>query len=89
MPKFRIKAIVASKGLTLKGLADKINVTHQFVSGIVNEKNSPNISTLEKIAEALEVPVASLFSDYLTPNSAIIICPQCGSRIDITAATPR
>ena len=89
MSKFRIKAIVASRGLTIKGLAEKIGVTPQSISVIVNEKTSPNISTLEKIAEALDVPVASLFTDYLAPNPATIICPRCGARIDIKTATPR
>lgn len=89
MSKFRIKAIVASKGMTLKQLADKMEITPQTLGGIVNEKNNPNISTLEKIAEALDVPLASLFTDYLAPNPATIICPQCGSRIDIKTATPR
>ena len=77
--------------MTLKQLADKMEITPQTLGGIVNEKNNPNISTLEKIAEALDVPgvpFASLFTDYLAPNPATIICPQCGSRIDIKTATP-
>ena len=89
MPKFRIKAIAAARGLTMKGLAEKMGVTPQTLGGIISEKNSPNISTLERIAAALDVPVASLFTDYLMPNPATIICPQCGARIDIKTATPR
>lgn len=89
MAKLRIKNIVAAKGMTLKGLAEKMDVTPQTLGNIVNEKGNPNVATLEKIAEALEVPVASLFADYLAPNSAIIICPQCGARIDIQTGTSK
>lgn len=89
MAKFRIKTIVASKGITMKGLAEKIGITPQSLSSIVNEKTNPNISSLEKIAEALDVPVSSLFADYLSPNSAIVICPYCGGRVDIKTGTPQ
>lgn len=89
MAKLRIKNIVVAKGMTLKGLADRIGITPQSLGNIVNEKNNPNISTLEKIANALDVPVSSLFTDYLEANSAVIICPQCGARINIQTGTPK
>ncbi len=89
MRKFRIKTIVASRGMTMKGLAEKIGITPQSLGNIVNEKSNPNISSLEKIAEALEVPVSSLFTDYLSPNSSVIICPHCGARVDIKTGEPR
>ncbi len=65
MAKFRIKNIVAAKGMTLKSLAEKMGITPQTLGNIVNEKSNPNISTLERIAKVLEVPVSSLFTDYL------------------------
>lgn len=83
MPKFRIKTIISAKGLTTKILAEKMGIKPQTLSAIINEKNSPNITTLEKIAEALNVPVSSLFTDYLAENHATLICPHCGGRIDI------
>ena len=83
MAKFRIKSVIAARGMTTKTLADKMGVKPQSISAIINEKTNPNISTLEKMAEALEVPVASLFADYLSPNTAIVICPQCGGRSKI------
>lgn len=89
MAKFRIKTIVAAKGMTLKSLAEKLEVTPQFLSGIVNEKNNPNLTTLEKIAEALEVPVSSLFADYLSPNHSVLICPHCGGRVEIATGNPK
>lgn len=89
MSKLRIKNIIAAKGMTIKSLAEKMEVAPQTLGNIVNEKGNPNISTLEKIAEALDVPVSSLFADYLSPNSAVVLCPHCGARIDIQTGAPR
>lgn len=82
-PTFRIKNIIAAQGLTVKGLAEKIGVTPQHLSAVINEKGSPTVATLNKIAEALDVPVAALFTDYLTPSQSVAICPHCGGRINI------
>lgn len=89
MAKFRIKTIISAKGMSIKEVAEKMGVAPQTLGNIVNEKNNPNISTLERIAKVLEVPVSSLFTDYLEPNSAIIICPQCGARIDIQTGSSK
>lgn len=66
-----------------------MEVTPQYLSNIINDKNNPNLSTLEKIAEALDVPVSSLFTDYLSPNQSLIICPYCGGRVEIATGNPR
>lgn len=89
MSKFRIKTIIAAKGITIKSLAEQIGVTTQTLSAVINEKNNPNVATLEKIADALEVPVSSLFTDYLTPNQSVAICPYCGGRINIKTGAPQ
>lgn len=83
MAKFRIKSIIAAQGMTVKSLAEKMEVTPQYLSGIINEKSSPTVATLEKIAKALDVPTSSLFTDYLTPSQSVAICPHCGGRINI------
>lgn len=89
MAKFRIKNILATKGMTIKGLADKMGITPQALGSMINEKSGCNVSSLEKIAHALDVPVSSLFADYLSSNSGILICPHCGARIDIITGTPK
>lgn len=89
MVKFRIKVILAEKGLTIKALADKMAVTPQTIGQIINGKSSPNVSTLERIAATLEVPLASLFEDYANPAHTIILCPHCGGRIAVKTASPQ
>lgn len=89
MSHLRIRSIVAARGITLAQLAKKMNVTPQFLSGVVSEKNSPNVTTLAKVAEALDMPIAALFSDYFEPHSTLVLCPYCGGRINVANNTPR
>ena len=56
-----IKRILAEKGLKRKDLAAMIGVTHGRVSAILT--GDAKISTLERIASALNVPMTELFSD--------------------------
>lgn len=83
MAKFRIKNIISAQGLTVKSLAERMGVTPQYLSNVINEKSSPTVATLDKIANAIHVPTSSLFADYLTPSQSVAICPYCGGRINI------
>ncbi len=77
---FRIKEILKEKGINQQQLAEMMNVTPQYVSGIVREADTPSVSTLEQIASLLHVPLSSLFEDY---RGGIIECPHCGKEINI------
>lgn len=55
-----IKIIRTSKGLTQKELAKKLGKTSQYVSKIEKNTSRPNISTLNAIANALDVPTSIL-----------------------------
>lgn len=58
----RIKDVLKEKGKTATFLADSVGITRPNMSNIVNGKTMPSIPTLEKIANALEVPITELFS---------------------------
>jgi len=58
--KHRIKEILKEKGLTVVTLAGLVGITQPNMSNIVNGNSNPSIETLEKIATALDVPVAEL-----------------------------
>lgn len=62
-----IKKFRKKKGMTQSELGEKLNVSQQMIGQYENGKNSPQMSTLKKIANALEVKVADLMgiSDYL------------------------
>ena len=55
-----IKVVREEKGLTQDALAEKLNVTRQAVSSWENEKTQPDIDTLHKIADILEVDIERL-----------------------------
>lgn len=81
MQKNQLKSIRIKKGLTQKQVADLLEVTqtmyHKWETGIRNPKDS----TLEKIANALDVPV-----DYLTGKIyQIDLSPYEPSEDDIQA----
>lgn len=63
-----IKNLRKEKGLTQAELGKRLNVTQQMIGQYENDKNSPQMDTLKKIATALEVEVADLMgmSNYLS-----------------------
>ena len=64
----RVKELCADKGIQLKELASIMNVKPESLSRTLN--GNPQLSTLENIANALNVGVADLFSDK-TENCVI------------------
>lgn len=49
------------RGYTRSELADKAKLSLSYVSLLENSKRDPNLSKIEKIAEALDIPVSILF----------------------------
>lgn len=84
MIQLRIKEICKEKGITLNMLAEKIGVSQPSISGIATGKQKPSFDTLERLSEALNVPVTELFEQ---PKSgfATLTCPHCGKNINIKA----
>lgn len=56
----RIRATRLGLGLSVGALAERTGLSKGVISQIENEKTSPSLATLEKLAEGLEVPVAYL-----------------------------
>ncbi|MEE0882247.1 MAG: helix-turn-helix transcriptional regulator [Bacteroidales bacterium] len=79
---YRIKEILSQKGMTAKQLAEAMNVTPQYISGIVRETGSASVEVLSNIAKILEVPISSLFEDYVSSENTIC-CPKCGARFEL------
>ncbi len=69
----RIKEIAKRKGITGVALAEKINITQQNMSNIMNEKINPSLDTLKKIADALDVSVPELFAPQNTSDFTAFI----------------
>lgn len=80
----RIKEVLKENGCTQQMLANKMNVSLSAVKQMVSAE-SLTTSTLDKIANALDVPLWQLFAskeevqgEPVAPNS--ITCPKCGTR---------
>lgn len=80
----RIKIVIKEKGYTIKGLAEKMGMTRENLFHIID---TPSYSTLERLSEALDVPVWQFFAsreDVLgDSDSTSITCPHCGKEIKI------
>lgn len=74
----RIKEILKEKGQTQKDLAQRMGVAEISLSRSIN--GNPNLETLQKIADALEVEISELFAPKETDT---IICPKCGSKFQL------
>ncbi len=78
----RIKEVIKEQGFTITSLADKLGIARESLSRMIV---SPSYPTLEKISNALNVPMWQLFAspeevqDKLEePNT--ITCPKCGTK---------
>lgn len=80
MLQLRIKDICREKGITLNTLAERIGVSQPSISGLATGKQKPSFDTLEKLAQALDVPVSALFEEHQEGNA---VCPHCGKRLTV------
>ena len=79
------------KGVKSVELAERLGVTKQTISNLINGKVMPSIDTIDRVAEALDVEFWQLFApDGIgkvadTSSCPHIICPKCGHHITIKA----
>lgn len=67
----KIKQLTAVKGMTMTELAKQLGMSIQALSRIIRE-NSTKVSTLEQIAEILDVPVTTFFDEVSHVNTVSI-----------------
>ncbi len=67
----RIRQRRKELGYTLRELGARTNLTASFLSQVENSQCSPSLSSLQRIATALEVPMFA-FLDYTAPPSPVI-----------------
>lgn len=59
----KLKEIIKEKGLKQKFIAEKANITEGTLSGIINNKNVPNVEMAIKLAKVLNMTVEEIFWD--------------------------
>lgn len=77
MATFKIKQLCKERGITQKELASNIGVSPVGLAKAIG--GNTTIGTLEKIAEALDVPVWDLFAR----DEETLTCPRCGAKLKI------
>jgi transcriptional regulator with XRE-family HTH domain len=78
----RIKEVIKEKGMTITELADVMGINRVNLSNMVN--GNPTFETLNKIADALGVPVTELF-ERPKNDTVSLTCPHCGKSITLKA----
>jgi transcriptional regulator with XRE-family HTH domain len=56
----RIKALRARRKLTQAELAERAGISHGYLARLETGRQDPTITTLEKLAKALKVPIGKL-----------------------------
>lgn len=77
----KIKFIRLNKGFTLNQLSQKSGLSKGYLSKIENQTKLPPISTLQRIARALDVDFTALFANGSSNNE--------GSKIVVVRKTER
>ena len=75
----KIKELCQSKGITQKELAGKLGISDIILNQTLRGKY-PQLQTLERIANALDVPISELFD---RPATDVINCPNCGALLTL------
>lgn len=75
---FRIAEILKERGMTQTDLAEKIGISRVGLSKAIN--GNTTITTLRKIAAALDASVPELFAPQPTNT---ITCPKCGAVLEV------
>ena len=81
----RIKQAIKESGSSVGELAQKMGVARQTISRQINGANI-TVETVQKIADALGLPVGQLFDQTPQPTNAdnnTITCPHCGAKLVI------
>jgi transcriptional regulator with XRE-family HTH domain len=77
----QVRRIRHASGATLAELADRTGISKPMLSKIENAQTSCSLTTLARLADALDVPVTTLFRGADTPREAVFTPAGAGARI--------
>jgi len=77
----RIRYIRQSQGLSLRSLAEQSGLSANAISLIERGENSPTVSSLHRLASALDVPITDFFQDERI-QQAIYVKREQGLRFE-------
>jgi transcriptional regulator with XRE-family HTH domain len=80
----RLRELRAVRGLSIRSLAELSGLNFNTLSLIENEKTSPSVSTLQQLAQALQVPITAFFETTFTQKD--VVFQKAGQRSKATFA---
>jgi transcriptional regulator with XRE-family HTH domain len=72
----RVRELRRVRGLTLKALGREAGLSHPFLSQLERGLARPSVGSVERIAQALEVPVSSLWARPPLESALLIRKPE-------------
>ncbi|BDY30498.1 helix-turn-helix domain-containing protein [Mycolicibacterium mageritense] len=73
-----LRAVRQQRGMTLEELAEATGLTKSYLSKVERQRSTPSIAVAMKVAQALEVDVAQLFSE--DPAVTTLTVDRAGER---------
>ena len=73
----RVTELMKMRGLTQTQLAEKMGITRVGLAKAI--PGNTTLSTMRKLADALEVPITALFKE----DEPIYPCPKCGAKLKL------
>lgn len=77
----KIKTLREEKGLTMRHLAEQAGCSPSLISQLENNHVDPSISTLKRIAKALDVNIVDFFMDETLNHEDVVT--RAADRVDI------
>ncbi|MQA03306.1 MAG: cupin domain-containing protein [Streptosporangiales bacterium] len=72
MVEMRVRAVRTERGMTLTELAKRTGLSPGLISQVERGHTNPSLETLRRVAEALEVPIFSLFDQEAVDSAAVV-----------------
>lgn len=91
----RLKYMRTTKGMSVRALAKEVGVSPSFIYQIENKETNPSLSTLKRVAEALEASMTFFIEDELPEDWFIqrasarkkLISGKAGMNVELFAFT--
>jgi transcriptional regulator with XRE-family HTH domain len=84
----RVRQLRQDRGLTLKALGRQAGLSHPFLSQLERGLARPSVGSVERIAQALEVPVSALWAERQHRAARVIRAGEGSVREHAEAGAP-
>jgi transcriptional regulator with XRE-family HTH domain len=84
----RVRELRQDRGLTLKALGRQAGLSHPFLSQLERGLARPSVGSVERIAQALEVPVSALWAPRQREDARLVRAHEGSVREHAEAGAP-